>query len=102
MFDREITDLETSFGGIASMKQLPGALFVVDPRREHIAVAEARTMGIPVIALMNSDCNLKDATYPIVGNDAARGSVAFFTDEIVKAYKEGSLRAGAQKTSQEA
>ena len=89
MFDREIVDLQNTFGGIAAMKSLPGALFVVDSRREHIAIAEANVMKIPVIALMNSDCNFKDVAYPIVGNDSARTSVTFFMDEISKAYTEG-------------
>lgn len=89
MFDREIADLERTFGGIMPMKQLPGALFVIDSRREHIPIAEAKVMKIPVIALMNSDCDFKQVQYPIVGNDTARASVAFFIDEVVKAYREG-------------
>lgn len=89
MFDREIADLKASFGGIVGLSSLPGALFVIDSRRERIAIAEANVMKIPVIALMNSDCNLKEATYPIVGNDSARTSISFFIDEIVKAYEEG-------------
>lgn len=89
MFDREIAELEQNFGGLVGMKQLPGALFVIDSKREHIAVAEAKTMRIPVIALVNSDCNIKEINYPIVGNDAARGSITFFMEEIVQAYREG-------------
>lgn len=101
MFDREITELEGNFGGIMPMKQLPGALFVIDPRREHIAVAEAHTMHIPVIALLNSDCNLKEVDYPIVGNDSARASVSFFTGEIAKAYREGLAQAPAPAPQKE-
>jgi len=89
MFDREIVELKDTFGGIVPMKQLPGALFVIDSRREHIPIAEAKVMKIPVMALMNSDCDFKQVTYPIVGNDTARGSISFFIDEIVKAYREG-------------
>lgn len=102
MFDREIEDLRSTFGGITPMKQMPGAMFVVDSRREHIAVAEAHAMRIPVIALMNSDCNLKEVTYPLVGNDTARGSISFFVDEIVKAYREGLAVMPAEKEKETA
>lgn len=99
MFDREIEDLRATFGGIADLKQLPSALFVVDSRREHLSVAEAKIVKIPVIALMNSDCNLKDVTYPVVANDSARTSITFFLDEIIKAYRAGtqSSVAGVEK-----
>ena len=78
LIDREIDNLTHNFGGIMPMKALPAALFVVDSRREHIAIAEAHRMNIPVIALMNSDCNMADVEYPIVGNDTARASVGLF------------------------
>jgi small subunit ribosomal protein S2 len=96
LIDREIEDLEATFGGIVSMKELPGALFVVDPRHEEIAVQEAKIVGIPVIALANSDCDLTHIAYPIPANDATNKSITFFAQEIVIAIEEGK-KAAAQK-----
>jgi small subunit ribosomal protein S2 len=89
LIDREIKTLEENFGGIVSMKSLPAAVFVVDSKREHIAVAEARQMKIPVIALLNSDCDLTEVDYPIPGNDSSRASIEYFVHEIVSAYRGG-------------
>ena len=97
MFDREIANLERHFDGIVSLKALPSALMVVDPRREHIAVSEANQMGIPVVALLNSDCNVEHITYPIAANDGAVKSISFFMEEIVQAYKKGLLSAEKDK-----
>ena len=88
LIDREIANLERFFSGIVSMKDLPKALFVVDPKKEKNAVKEAQDMGIPVIALLGSDCNLKEIDYAIVGNDSSQASVQFFVHEITKAYSE--------------
>jgi small subunit ribosomal protein S2 len=88
LIDREIANLERFFSGVVSMKDLPKALFVVDPRKEKNAVKEARDMKIPVIALLGSDCNMKEVDYPIVGNDASVASIKFFVHEITKAYSE--------------
>src|SRR3989344_2205868 len=82
LIDREIANLERFFSGIVSMKELPKAMFVIDPKKEKNAVKEARDMGIPVIALAGSDCNLKEVTHPIVGNDASQSSIQFFVNEI--------------------
>lgn len=89
LIDREIDNLEIMFGGIVSMKDLPKAMFVVDAKRENIAVKEAQDMGIPVISLVGSDCNLLDVNYPIVGNDSSKTSIEFFLSTVVKAYEEG-------------
>jgi small subunit ribosomal protein S2 len=89
LIDREIAKLERFFSGIVSMKELPKALFVVDPKKEKNAVKEAQDMGIPVIALAGSDCDIKEVTHPIVGNDASETSIQFFVNEITKAYGEG-------------
>ena len=86
LIDREIANLERFFSGIVSMKEMPKALFVIDPRKEKTAVKEAQDMRIPVIALSGSDCNLKEVTYPIAGNDASQTSIQFFVQEIVKSY----------------
>jgi len=89
LIDREIANLERFFLGIVSMKEIPKAIFVIDSKREHIAVTEARKIGVPVVALLGSDCNLKDVNYPIVANDSSVMSIQYFVDEIVSAYKEG-------------
>jgi small subunit ribosomal protein S2 len=89
MIDREIDRLNALFNGITSMNTLPGALFVVDSKQEHIAVAEARDMGIPVVALAGADCDISILDYPIVANDAAMASIEYFTKIIADAYSEG-------------
>jgi small subunit ribosomal protein S2 len=89
LIDREIATLERFFSGIVSLKDLPKALFVVDPKKEKNAVKEARDMGIPIIALAGSDCNLKEVTHPLVGNDSSQTSIQFFVNEITRAYTEG-------------
>jgi len=91
LIDREIDNLEAMFSGIVSMKDAPKALFVIDPRKEFIAVAEANKFGIPVVALANTDCNIKNIDFPIVANDASVSSISLFISEIVKAYKAGKI-----------
>ncbi len=90
LIDREIVKLEQFFGGLVSMKEMPKALFVIDQKRENIAVTEAQKIGIPVISLSGSDCNLKEVEFPIPGNDASLSSINFFVSEIVAAFKEGA------------
>jgi small subunit ribosomal protein S2 len=89
MISREIEELLGRFGGIVSLKDLPGALYVVDTRHEHTAVKEANQLGIPVIALASSDCDFSQIQYPIPGNDTSVKSVRFVTEEIADAYQEG-------------
>ncbi len=86
LIDKEIANLERFFSGIVSMKDLPKAIFIVDPKKEKTALKEAQDMGIPVIALAGSDCNIKGLDLPMVGNDSSQTSVNFFVQEIVKAY----------------
>jgi small subunit ribosomal protein S2 len=85
--DREIEDLERAFGGLKNMGRIPDALLVVDSRREHIAVAEAKKVKIPVIALINSDCDASLIHYPIPANDASVKSIEFFLGELADAYR---------------
>ncbi len=87
LFSREEDRLVKLFGGLADMNQLPSALFVVDTKKEKIAVAEAKKVGIPVIALVNSDCDIRDANYPIPGNDSSVSSIRFIADELVSAFR---------------
>lgn len=89
VIDKDIANLERFFFGIVSMKELPKAIFVIDSRSEVIAITEAKKMGIPVIALANSDCDINDVDYPIVANDSAISSISFFLNETVNAYKKG-------------
>jgi small subunit ribosomal protein S2 len=91
MIDREIANLERFFSGIMSLKDLPKALVVVDPKKEIIAVTEAQNMNIPVIALSGTDCNIANINYPIVGNDASVSSITFFVNEIAKAYQKAKI-----------
>jgi len=89
MIDREIERLLKKFEGLLSMKELPAAFFVIDSKKEHIAIKEARDKKIPIISLSSSDCDIKEVDYPILANDASLSSVKFFVDQIVAAYKEG-------------
>ncbi len=89
LFDREIEKLSIYFGGLSHLKTLPKFLVVVDSKKECIAVAEARKLGIPIVALAGSDSNLYEVDYPIPSNDASRQSIAFILQEIVTAYKRG-------------
>ncbi len=81
--------LEKNLGGIKEMKKLPAALFVVDPRKEHIAVSEARTLKIPIIAIIDTNCDPDEVTYPIPGNDDAIRAVKLITAKMADAVIEG-------------
>lgn len=86
LIDKEIASLEKMFYGIVSLKKMPDAVFIIDPKREKNTVKEAVDMNIPVIALAGSDCDIREVNYSIVGNDASKASIGFFLSEIVKAY----------------
>ncbi len=88
LIDREITDLEVMFGGLRGMHKLPDAIFVVDPRKESIAVAEAVQLRIPIIALLNSDCDRSGIAYPIPANDASRETLNIVLDEVTRSYMD--------------
>lgn len=92
LIDREIDRLKNLFFGLSSMKTLPQAIFVVDAKKEYIAVTEARKMSIPVIALCGSDNNLNDVNFPIPGNDASRMSIEFILGKVAEACKSGQLK----------
>ena len=91
--------LEKNLGGIKEMKRLPGALFVVDPRKEHIAIAEARTLKIPIVAIIDTNCDPDEIDYPIPGNDDAIRAVKLITAKIADAVIEGHQ--GEQMTGEE-
>jgi small subunit ribosomal protein S2 len=87
MLEREIERLEVKFGGLRNMKKNPAALFVIDSKKEHIAVEEARQMNIPVIALANTDCDISIITHPIVGNDTNVSAIDFITKKVADTLK---------------
>ena len=89
LIDKDIERLERNFAGLVSMKDMPAALFVIDPKKEIIAVKEAQFLGIPVVALANSDCNLREIELPIPGNDSSVSSISFFIGQITQAFKDG-------------
>ena len=86
---KEIFDFEKSLGGIKTMEQLPDAIFIVDPRKEHIAVLEAKKLGIPVIAIVDTNCDPDDADYIIPGNDDAIRAIKLISSIIADAVIEG-------------
>ena len=88
--------LEKNLSGIKDMKKLPGAMFVVDPRKEHIAVMEARALGIPVVAIVDTNCDPDDVDYVIPGNDDAIRAVKLIASKIADAVLEG--KQGEQMT----
>jgi small subunit ribosomal protein S2 len=89
MIDREIAKLETRLDGITELAKRPDALLIVDAKHEKHAAKEANDAGIPVIAIMGSDNNLRDAAYPIVANDASRAAVSLILNELVEAFAKG-------------
>ncbi len=98
---RERDKLERSLGGIRDMSRVPSALWVVDTKKEHIAVSEARKLGIPVIAILDTNCDPDEVQYPIPGNDDAIRSVALLTRVIADAVADGLIaRAGAAATDE--
>ena len=85
----EIEKLEKFLGGIQDMKQLPGALFIVDPRKERIAVAEAKKLGIPIVAIVDTNCDPDEIDYVIPGNDDAIRAVKLIASAMASAVIEG-------------
>ena len=86
---KEIFDLEKNLGGIKTMEQLPDAIFIVDPRKERNAVLEAKKLGIPVIAIVDTNCDPDDADYVIPGNDDAIRAIKLISSVIADAIIEG-------------
>lgn len=88
-----------NLGGIRDMKGLPGALFIVDPRKERIAIAEAKKLGIPIVAIVDTNCDPDEVEYPIPGNDDAIRAVKLITSKMADAVLEG--RQGEQTEEEE-
>jgi small subunit ribosomal protein S2 len=91
---KERAKLQKNLGGIKEMKELPGILFVVDTRKEAIAVAEARRMHIPIVAVVDTNCNPEGIDYPIPGNDDAIRAISLFTQIIANAVVDEDNEAG--------
>ena len=85
----EMEKLEKNLGGIKDMKEMPGVMFVVDPKKERIAVLEAKKLGIPVVGLVDTNCNPEDVDYAIPGNDDAIRAVKLIADVVANAVIEG-------------
>jgi len=93
---KEKTGLEKNLGGIKDMKDLPGVIFIIDTKKEAIAVAEARRCGIPIIAIVDTNSNPEGITYPIPGNDDAIRAITLFTQIIANAVVEADNEIGLQ------
>ncbi len=97
---KEIFDLEKNYGGIKNMDVLPDAVFIVDPRKEHNAVLEAKKLGIPVVAIVDTNCDPDDADYIIPGNDDAIRAIRLISSVLADAIIEG--KQGEQFAEEEA
>ena len=89
LLKKEMEKLERNLGGIKNMEEIPGVIFLVDPKKEHIAVLEAKKLGIPVIGLVDTNCNPEEVDYAIPGNDDAIRAVKLITDVLANAIIEG-------------
>lgn len=91
---KEKSKLEKNLGGIKEMKDIPGILFIIDTRKEEIAIREARSLGIPIIAVVDTNCNPEGIDYPIPGNDDAIRAISLFTGVIANAVIEADNEHG--------
>ena len=89
LLKKEMTKLETNLGGIKNMEELPGVIFLVDPKKERIAILEARKLNIPTVGIVDTNCNPEDLDYPIPGNDDAIRAVKLIADVMANAVIEG-------------
>ena len=97
---KEISDLEKSYGGIKHMEGLPSAIFVVDPRKEKNAIAEAKKLGIPVVGIIDTNCDPDDADYVIPGNDDAIRAIKLISSVIADAVIEGKQGEQTEATAE--
>ena len=98
---REHDKLERTLGGIRDMGRVPSAVWIVDTKKEHLAVDEAKKLGIPVVAILDTNCDPDDVDFPIPGNDDAIRSVGLLTRVIADAVAEGLIARGGAKTGEE-
>jgi len=97
----EIERLLANFEGIRTMAELPAVFVIVDSRFEHTCIREARQVGIPIVAIAGSDCDIADIDYPIVANDAAPSSIKILMNRLADAITEGTKRAPAMLPEKE-
>ncbi len=90
--EKKLEKMEKNFGGLVSFTEKPDVLVVVDSKKENKAVLEAVKLNIPVVAVLNSDCNPEMINYPIPGNDTTSSSVQYFLDKVIAAYKGGTKK----------
>jgi small subunit ribosomal protein S2 len=103
MLTREKDKLERTLGGIRDMAKVPSAVWIVDTKKEHIAVGEARKLNIPVVAILDTNCDPDEVDYPIPGNDDAIRSAALLTKVVAEAAAAGLMaRSGAGRTTADA
>ena len=100
LLKKEMEKLEKNLGGIKEMSEIPGVLFVVDPKKERIAILEARKLNIPIIGLVDTNCNPEDVDYAIPGNDDAIRAVKLITDVMANAVIEGRQGEAADISSE--
>ena len=91
MLSKKMEKLSKYYSGMIGMKKTPDAVLIIDAKKEHIGATEAKKSNVPVIALSNSDSNIKGISYPIVANDASRQSIVLFTKAFSDAYKAGQM-----------
>ena len=101
LLKRELTKLQTNLGGIRNLTKAPSLIWVVDTPKEHLAIDEAHKLNIPVVAILDSNCNPDDVDFPIPGNDDAIRSVALLTRVIADAIAEGLIARNAKATGSE-
>lgn len=96
LLTKQKAKLEKNLGGLKEMKDLPGAIFIIDTKKEAIAVTEAKKLGIPVIAVVDTNCDPTNITYPIPGNDDAIRAISLFVEIIANAVVDADNEAGIQ------
>ena len=99
---REFDKLTRTLGGVRDMSRTPSAAWIVDTKKEHLAVDECKKLGIPIVAILDTNCDPDDVNYPIPGNDDAIRSVSVLTRVVADAVAEGLLQRGGAKTGEEA
>ena len=98
---KEMEKLEKNLGGIKEMTELPGVIFLVDPKKERIAILEAKKLNIPVVGIVDTNCNPQDLDYPIPGNDDAIRSVSLIADVMANAIIEGKQGESFETTEEQ-
>ncbi len=101
LLKKEMEKLEKNLGGIKEMNELPGVIFLIDPKKERIAILEAKKLGIPVVGLIDTNCNPEEVDYPIPGNDDAIRAVKLIADVMANAVIEGRQGESFEPETQE-